>query len=105
MIDDLPTNEKGPAITPPDEKPIRLKVTPYGVKLAFFHSTKSIRPMKVAIPLEQWRLMNQLVEIRARIALIGFTPETLALHEIDAVEVPLPPAPQPFPDHTQEDEK
>ncbi|MEI9894266.1 MAG: hypothetical protein WDN28_10370 [Chthoniobacter sp.] len=71
---------------------MRIRVTPYGVKLAFFHGWKSIPPFKLTIPHEQWAQMVQLISypppgVQGFEAFVGFTPEALALHRIDAVEV------------------
>jgi hypothetical protein len=88
-------------ITPPipstpvmEEKPVRIRVTPYGIKLAFFHRTEVRRPLKVSIPFEQWQQMSTVisdVDAGQRFeGFFGFTPETLALHRIDAVPLPEP---------------
>lgn len=87
-------NDEGPAAALPDDRPVRIRVTPCGIKLAFFHASRPLPPFKLTIPHEQWAQMVQLIaETAPRLpsfeAFVGFTPESLALHGIDAVEVEL----------------
>lgn len=77
--------------TPPDDRPVRIRLTPHGVKLAFFHGTRALPPFKLTIPHEQWAQMVALIAypppgVERFEAYVGFTPEALALHCIDAVE-------------------
>lgn len=39
------------------------------------------------IPHEQWLQMSQVIAERMPEAFVGFSPETIALHHIDAVEL------------------
>ena len=87
MLDD-----EGPAAAPLGDRPVRIRVTPCGIKLAFFHASRPLPPFKLTIPHEQWAQMVQLIaETAPRVpgfeAFVGFTPQSLALHGIDAVEV------------------
>jgi len=76
---------------PPEDRPLRVRITRFGVKLQFYHPAKPIPPFKINVPLEQWR---QLIDVvRAAEAgggpgevLLGFSEQTLALHRIEAVE-------------------
>jgi hypothetical protein len=84
--------EKGEASLPLEERPVRIRVTPWGVKLAFFHGSRALPPFKFSIPHEQWEQMVRLVAypppgLPGFEAFVGFTPEALALHRIDAVPV------------------
>jgi hypothetical protein len=70
---------------------VRVRVTPFGIKLAFFHASRPLPPFKLTIPHEQWQQLVQLVTypppgVQGFEAFLGFTPECLALHRIDAVE-------------------
>ena len=94
--DDARTNDgwngTDAAASPPEDRPVRIRVTPCGIKLAFFHASRALPPYKLTIPHEQWAQMVQLIERTApRVpgfeAFVGFTPELLAFHQIDAVEV------------------
>lgn len=76
----------------PDDRPVRIRLTPHGVKLAFFHGSRPLPPFKLTIPHEQWAQMVQLIAypppgVAGFEAYVGFSPEALALHCIDAVEV------------------
>jgi len=87
-----PLCERGPAMTPSEDRPVRIRLTPYGVKLAFFHGSRSMPPFKLTIPHEQWAQMVQLIThpppgVQGFEVFVGFTPEALALHRIDAVPV------------------
>lgn len=84
--------ERGAASTLPDDRPVRIRLTPHGVKLAFFHQARALPPFKLTIPHEQWAQMVELIAypppgVKGFEAYVGFTPEALALHCIDAVEV------------------
>ncbi|MDR3404970.1 MAG: hypothetical protein P4L99_20875 [Chthoniobacter sp.] len=86
-----PLHGKGPAMTPPEDRPVRIRITPQGIKLAFFHGSRSMPPFKLTIPYAQWAQMAQLITypppgVQGFEAFVGFTPEALALHQIDAVE-------------------
>jgi hypothetical protein len=83
-------NERGAALTPPEERPMRIRVTPFAVKLAFFHASRALPPFKFTIPHEQWQQLVQLTAypppgLPSFEAFVGFTPEALALHGIEAV--------------------
>jgi hypothetical protein len=100
MIDEVTTTdydpierslESGSAWTPPEDRPVRIRVTPFGIKLAFFHSSRPLAPFKLTIPHEQWAQMVELITyqppgVQGFEAYVGFTPECLALHRIDALE-------------------
>ena len=80
----------GPAMLPPEERPLHLRVTQQGVKLRFFHTTKAIPPFKINLPIEQWEQIVQLVAATKRDTpewegYVGFNEQLLALHRIDAV--------------------
>lgn len=86
-----PLDGKSVAATPPEDRPVRIRITPHGIKLAFFHGSRSMPPFKLTIPHEQWAQMVALIAypppgVRGFEAFVGFTPEALALHQIDAVE-------------------
>ncbi|MEP6672856.1 MAG: hypothetical protein ABJF10_27075 [Chthoniobacter sp.] len=85
-------NDPRPAGIAPEDRPVRIRVTPQGVKLAFFHGSRSMPPFKLTIPYAQWAQMVQLIAypppgVEGFEAFVGFTPEALALHRIDAVPV------------------
>jgi hypothetical protein len=94
-LDDDPIDrspESGSAWTLPEDRPVRIRVTPFGIKLAFFHSSRPLAPFKLTIPHEQWAQMVELITyqppgVQGFEAYVGFTPESLALHRIDAQEV------------------
>ena len=83
--------EIGNAMTAPEDRPVRIRITPFGIKLAFFHGSRPLPPFKLTIPHEQWTQMVQLTSypppgVEDFEAYVGFTPEALAVHRIDAVE-------------------
>jgi hypothetical protein len=91
-------NERGAALTLPEDRPVRIRVTPCGVKLAFFHASRPMVPYKLTIPHEQWAQMVRLITypppgVQGFEAFVGFTEEALALHRIDAVEADVPSFP------------
>src|SRR5258708_40231885 len=82
--------EKEPPWTPPEERPVRIRITPCGVKLAFYHASRPLAPFKLTIPREQWEQMVRLIAypppgVQGFEAFVGFTPEALTRHRIDAV--------------------
>jgi hypothetical protein len=84
----------GPAVTPPEDRPVRIRVTLCGIKLAFYSASRPLPPFKLTIPHAQWAQMVELIAKTAPRApgfeaFVGFTPESLALHQIDAVEAEL----------------
>ena len=93
---DLPSEsgwpeDKGPAVTLPEDRPVRIRLTAHGVKLAFFHGSRALPPFKLTIPRAQWAQIVDIVAfpppgVQGFEAFVGFTPESLALHRIDAVE-------------------
>jgi len=88
MIEDVTTTEHEAL---PTDRPVRIRITPHGIKLAFFHGSRPLPPFKLTIPHDQWAQMMQLTTypppgVAGFEAYIGFTPESLALHCIDAVE-------------------
>jgi hypothetical protein len=89
MIEEIAAFERE---TMPGDRPVRIRITPHGVKLAFFHNARPLPPFKLTIPHEQWLQMVELIAcpppgVKGFEAYVGFTPEALALHRIDAVEV------------------
>jgi hypothetical protein len=84
----------GAVVTPPEDRPVRIRITLCGIKLAFYHASRPLPPFKLTIPHGQWAKMVELIEKTApRVsgfeAFVGFTSESLALHQIDAVEAEL----------------
>ena len=89
MIEDVTAFEQE---TSPADRPVRIRLTPHGVKLAFFHGSRPLPPFKLTISHEQWAQMVELIAypppgVAGFEAYVGFSPEALALHRIDAVEV------------------
>jgi hypothetical protein len=89
MIEEFPVFERE---TLSEDRPVRIRLTPHGVKLAFFHAARALPPFKLTISHEQWAQMVELIAypppgVKGFEAYVGFTPEALALHCIDAVEV------------------
>ncbi len=81
-----------PTPLPPEDRPLRIRLTEHGIKLAFYHRAQPLPPFKVSIPLEQWEQLLALLfglapDVADFEAYLGFTPETLALHRIDAEEL------------------
>lgn len=88
MIEDVAFTEREAL---PGDRPVRIRITPHGIKLAFFHGARPLPPFKLTIPHDQWAQMVHLIAypppgIAGFEAYVGFTPESLALHRIDAVE-------------------
>lgn len=79
------------AVLPAEDQPVRVRLTPWGVELTFFHASRAVPPFTLMIPRGQWEQMARLIAypppgVRDFEAFVGFTQETLALHGIDAVE-------------------
>ena len=82
---------------PPEDCPVHLRATPESIELAFFDASRPLPPFKLVMPREQWKQMVRLIaETAAGVpgfeAFVGFTPESLALHGIEAVEWAMPGA-------------
>ena len=81
-----------PATSQHEDHPVGICITPDGIKLTFFHASRPVPPFQFTIPHTQWAQMVQLIAETAPHmpcfeAFVGFTPASLALHQIEAVEV------------------
>jgi hypothetical protein len=82
-------------LSPCEDRPLHVRITPHGVKLQFFHSSRALPPFRINLPFEEFaQLITVVSDVRhhrlpGQEAYLGFSEQLLALHQIDAVEVPV----------------